>query len=304
MKIIIIQNPKSNVGNSRKFELILKNKFSNSVVEFMKTAYPGHAIAIARRATREKVDTIVAVGGDGTVNEVLNGIVGSDVAMGIIPTGTANDLASYYRLPRNIENACDIILQRRILRADLILVNNRYFITAGGLGFPSEVASIVNRFKSRSRAGILLGQILASKLYIFASFLAIFKEHHQNLLKVCWNGSSLTSDTLSLTINNQPFLGKNFVISPDAVNDDGIFDVCLIENSKTRAGILSILIKVLVGKHIYSSSVKMWRTATLIVETDIPKSFLIDGELLQKSKIFKIKILPHALNMIVPETWS
>ncbi|HEB29626.1 hypothetical protein LCGC14_3070530 [marine sediment metagenome] len=144
-----------------------------------------------------------STGGDWSVNEVLNGIMGSDVAIGIIPTGTANDLASYYRLPCNIEKACDIILKRRIHRADLILVNNRYFITAGGLGFSSEVANIVN------------------------------------------------------TIKNQPFLGKNFVISPDAVNDDGIFNVCLIKNSKTRAGKLSILIKVLTGRHIYFPSVKM-----------------------------------------------
>ena len=304
MKTLIILNPKSKAGSSKKLESLLKEKFSNSDVEFMKTAYPGHATDLARRAVREQADTVVAVGGDGTVNEVLNGIVGSPIALGIIPTGTANDLATYYRLPRNIEKACDIILKRQIHRADLILVNNRYFITAGGLGFPSDVASIATSIKSRSAAGRLFGRILSSKLYIIASLLAVFKAKNQNLLKVRWNGSSLISDALSLTVNNQPFLGKNFVISPEAVNDDGIFDVCLIKNSKTRVGILSILIKVLAGSHIYSSSVKMWRTDTLIVEADSPKTFLNDGEFLQKSKEFKIHVAPLALNVIVPETWS
>ncbi len=304
MKTLIILNPKSKAGSSRKLESILKDKFSNSDVEFLKTAYSGHATDLVRRAVREQADTVVAVGGDGTANEVLNGIVGSPIALGIIPTGTANDLATYYRMPRNIEKACDIILKHNIHCADLILVNNRYFITAGGLGFPSDVANIATSIKSRSTVGRLFGRILSSKLYIIASLLAIFKAKNQNLLKIRWNGSSLISDALSLTVNNQPFLGKNFVISPEAVNDDGIFDVCLIKNSKTRVGILSILIKVLAGSHIYSSSVKMWRTDTLIVEADSPKTFLNDGEFLQESKEFEIQVVPRALNMIVPETWS
>jgi diacylglycerol kinase family enzyme len=134
--------------------------------------------------------------------------------------------------------------------------------------------------------------------------LAILKTKHQNFLKVRWNGSSITSDVFSLTINNQPFLGKNFVITPEAVDDDGIFDVCLIKNSKTRAAKVSILMKVLSGTHIHSSSVKMWRTDTLTVETDSPKTFLNDGEFLPESKEFKIRIIPRALSVIVPETWS
>lgn len=302
MKTLIIQNPKSKAGSSRKLGSILKDKFSSSDVEFRKTAYPGHATVIARGAARKKFKTVVAVGGDGTVNEVLNGLVGTPVALGIIPTGTANDLATHYRLPRNIEKSSDIILRHRIHRTDLIQVNNRYFITAGGLGFPSEVASIATSIKSQSKAGRILGQILSSKLYVIASLLAILKAKHQNFLKVRWNGSAITSDVFSLTINNQPFLGKDFVITPDAVDDDGIFDVCLIKNSKTRAGKVSILMKVLSGTHIHSSSVKMWRTDTLTVETDSPKTFLNDGEFLPESKEFKIRLLPRALSVIVPET--
>ena len=173
MNTIIVLNPKSKDGSDKKLQSILKDKFTNFNTKFMETSYPRNATVITRKAVREKVDTVVVVGGDGTVNEVINGLVGSDIVMGIIPTGTANDLASYYRLPHNIEKACDIVLQRRIHRADLISVNNRYFITAGGLGFPSEVARIAASIKSRNRTGRLLGQILSSKLYILSSFFAI-----------------------------------------------------------------------------------------------------------------------------------
>jgi len=304
MKILVIINPKSKSGGNGKLRAIMKDKFANLDAEFVETAYPGHATAIARRAVKESVDTVVAVGGDGTINEVLNGIAKTDIALGIIPSGTANDLATYYRLPTRIEKAIDIILKQRIHRADLIRVNNKYYITAGAIGFPSEVAKIATSIKSRSTAGRILGKILSSKLYLLSSLLAIFKSKHQNLLKIRWKGNAFVSDVLSLTINNQPFLGKDFVISPDAVDDDGIFDVCLIENSKTRIGIISILIKVLTGRHPSSPSVKMWRSNTLTVEANSPKFFLNDGEFLEKSKKFKIQMIPHALDVIVPESWA
>lgn len=304
MKIMFILNPKSKSGGSNKIKSILKEKFANIDAEFVETAYPGHATALARRAVKENVDTVVAVGGDGTINEVLNGIANTNIALGVIPSGTANDLATYYCLPTKIKKAIDIILEQKTHRADLIQVNNRYYITSGAIGFPSEVAKIAASIKIRSKAGRVLGKILSSKLYLLASLLAIFKSKHQNLLKIRWNGSVFTSDALSLTINNQPFLGKDFVISPDAVDDDGIFDVCLIGNSKTRTGIISILMKVLAGKHTSSPSFKMWRTDSITVEADSPKSFLNDGEFLEKSKKFKIRVIPRALNVIVPETWA
>ncbi len=301
---MIILNPKSKSGGNSKIKSILRNKFANSDAEFVETAYPGHATAIARRAVKENVDIVVAVGGDGTINEVLNGIVNTDIALGIIPSGTANDLATYYCLPTKIEKAIDVILKQRIHRADLIRVNSKYYITSGAIGFPSEVAKIATSIKSQRTAGRILWKILSSKLYFLASLLAIFKSKHQNLLKIRCNGSVFTSDALSLTINNQPFIGKDFVISPDAVDDDGIFDVCLIGNSKTRTGIISILIKVLTGRHTSSPLFKMWRTDSLTVEADSPKSFLNDGEFLEKSKKFKIRVSPRALDVIVPESWA
>lgn len=304
MKALIIFNPKAKAGSNKKIEPILKKKFANFDAEFAKTAYPGHATILARRAAKERFDTVVAVGGDGTIHEVLNGIVGSTVVLGIIPRGTANDLASYYSLPGNVEKACEIILQRRVHCADVIQVNNRYFITAGGMGFPSDVAIIANTIKSRNRAGRFLRNILASKLYILASLWAILKAKHQNFLKVRWNGTSSSLNTLSLTINNQPFLGKNFLISPGATNDDGKLDVCWIKNSKTRVGILSILLRVLSGRHGDSPAVKMWRTDALTVEADHPLPFLSDGEVLPKSKEFRIHIIPHALKVIVPKIWG
>lgn len=91
-------------------------------------------------------------------------------------------------------------------------------------------------------------------------------------------------------------------MSPGAVNNDGILDICLIENSNTLTKTLSVILKVLVGKHIYSPRVKTWRAKEVVVNAEKPMAFLCDGEICQKASEFKIEILPSALNVITAQT--
>ena len=301
MKIKVIVNPRSKNGDNKYLKMMLKEKFGQYLVDIEQTAYPRHATEIAQRAVKENVDTIVAVGGDGTVNEVLNSIVGTEVALGIIPTGTANDLASLCHIPKDLPQACEVIFERHLHCADVICVNGWYYVTAGGLGLPCEVVSIANTIKRQGTIGKLLRQILGSKVYILAVLCALFKKaRRRTLLNIRCNGSSLVVDSLSLMVNNQPFLGKNFLMSPAAINDDGMFDICLIENFKRRMQILSILIKVITGRHIYSPSVKTWRAKELIVNAEEPLSFIGDGEIIQQGTQFSIQIIPRALRLLTP----
>src|SRR5512139_3589449 len=127
---------------------IVLNPEAKAGLRFARTSYPGHATAIARRAVAEKAEAIVAVGGDGTVREIVNGILGSPVAIGIIPAGTANDLAAYSKIPADLAKAGDVVRGLRTRPAAVIRVNGEYYVTAGGLGLPSEVAWLANRIKS------------------------------------------------------------------------------------------------------------------------------------------------------------
>jgi diacylglycerol kinase (ATP) len=303
MKTWVVLNPKAKAGRAEKAQSALKRKFSESDVRFARTSYPGHATAIARRAVAERAETVVAVGGDGTIREVINGILGSDVSIGIIPAGTANDLAAYYHLPHNIDKAGDIILHHKIRPADVIRVNGEYYITAGGVGLPSEVAYLANRIKSRGRIGRFLGRFLSSQLYIFiALWTVLVKSRPRNPVVVRSDGRVVASDILSLTINNQPFLGRNFLVSPGAANDDGQLDICLIKSPRGRLRTLAVVLKALSGKHVHLPCVRIWRTDRLTVEAESPLRFLSDGEVSQKARRFNIRIFPGALNVIVPET--
>jgi diacylglycerol kinase (ATP) len=303
LKTWVVLNPKAKAGLAEKIESELRRKFPESVVRFARTFYPGHATSIARRAVAEKAETIVAVGGDGTVREVLNGVFGSRVTIGIVPAGTANDLAFYYRLPGKVDQAGDVILRHRTRPADVIEVNGECYLTAGGVGLPSEVASIANRIKNRGRFGRFLGRFLSSELYMVVTlWLVLFRRRPHHPVVVRSNGSVVTSDILSLTVNNQPFLGRNFLVAPGAVNDDGQLDVCLIRRPRTRFQILRIVLRAVSGKHVRLPGVRFWRTDRLTIEAASPLAFLGDGEVAQEATRFHIRVFPRALDVIVPET--
>jgi YegS/Rv2252/BmrU family lipid kinase len=249
---------------------------------------------------RAGVGTVIVVGGDGTIHEVLNGLVGSSARLGIIPAGTANDLASYFGLPRDVEKACGVIQEGRSRPTDVIHVNDMYYITAGGVGFPSDVACLANLIKQKSRLGRFLARVLASKLYVVSAVWAIFARAKHTMMRVHSAGTDLKSDVLSLTVSNQPFLGGKFLISPGAVNDDGRADVCLIPNSKSALGVLAVVLKVLSGRHVNSPSVRTWRTDRLEIEVERPLAFLGDGEVQSAAKKFTVRVHPRAVEVIVP----
>ena len=300
MNTLAIYNPQSKNGNNARILRALREKFGPSL-SVEKTAYPSHATEIARKAALQNVDTIIAVGGDGTVNEIINGIAGSDIALGIIPAGTANDLASLYNLPTDVSDACDVILQGNTRYADVIQVNDRLYATAGGFGFPCEVARIANEIRKYGTLGRLSGRLLGSFLYVLAFLIALIgKDKRQNYWTVRADGFSVNLDALWLMVNNQPSLGKNFLMSPGAVNDDGLFDTCLVQNSVSRLKVLSLALKVTRGKHVGCEGVTMGRYQELLLSTQTPIPFFGDGQVFEKSSMFRVRILSGAMKVIVP----
>jgi len=302
MKIRVVLNPKSKSGGQEYIGRTLKEKFSQCLISIEETAYPGHAIRMAQKAAQENADTLVVVGGDGTVNEVLNGIAGTNIKLGIIPTGTANDLATLYHIPTDVAGACDVILENNLSCLDLICVNGRYYVTSGGIGLPGEVVRIANKIKLKSLVGRFVGQFLGSRIYLLAVLCALLKKSKQgHLMDIQWEDCSLNMDPLAFMVDNQPFLGRDFLISPGAINNDGLLDICLIKNSKSRIQTFTLLFKVRKGSHIHLPSVRRWQTCELIVQTEESLPFFGDGEVFGQSSQFSIKIVPKALRVIVPK---
>jgi YegS/Rv2252/BmrU family lipid kinase len=279
---------------------MLREKFADLTLDIERTGFPRHATDIARRAAKDDFDRVVVAGGDGTINEVVNGVVGTRTALGIIPTGTANDLARYLRIPTDVAKACNVIFAGHLQNLDVIRVNGWHYVTAGGIGLASDIAKTANAIRRNNKMGRIIMQILGSKLYLLAGLLQLLKKRGRNPLYVQSNGSLIKTNALSLMVDTQPFLGRRFLISPSADNGDGLADICLIENTATPLLTALIILKVLAGRHIHSSAVKTWCVKQMRIDTGKPMAFLGDGEIIAYGSRFDIKIIPRALALLTP----
>jgi YegS/Rv2252/BmrU family lipid kinase len=270
-----------------------------SLVEICETQYPRHATELARAALLAGVDTVIAHGGDGTVNEAVNGLIGSRTALGIIPAGTANDLASQYDLPASLEQACSNFRQPRIELLDVIEVNGWHYVTGGGVGLPCEVARIANGLKGSNGLRSLLGRLLGSGIYVVSLLFALMnRKDDSNPATVQYGNTVLRGDFLWLMAENQPVIGRRFVMSPQAVNRDGLLDICLVENHKSSLEILSISHKVTKGTHVGLDSVTTAQSHELSLSFEKPVAFFGDGETIEPRREFRLKVIPRALRLI------
>lgn len=301
MKIKVIINTNSKKGCEKQLSNIIQNEFALHDISIEFTKFPKHATEIARIASDSNVDLIIAVGGDGTVNEIVNGITGSKTALGIIPTGTANDLATLYHIPTDINAACKIIKQRNTKEIDIINVNGWNYITGGGIGLHTEVARISEVIKSNKIYGNLLKQTLGSKVYILAMIFALIKlNNFLNYVEIYNDEKVIRIKILFMIINNQSFVGKIYHLCPKARNDDGFIDICLLKYSPNIWKMLCVLFKTLSGTHIKSSLVQSWKVKNITIKTKVELPYLGDGEIGLCSSTFNISVKPRALKLITP----
>ena len=265
------------------------------------TSQRGHALELARQASAEGCEKVVAVGGDGTVNEILNGLAGGTTPLGIIPTGGANDFATHLGLPTDFDQALQVAVHGAKKEVDLIKVQERYFATVGGLGFGARVALKVNRFKHGSWAGQALYRLLGSAIYSAYALGEILwrpKSHGACALEI--DGARRQLQIWGLFVGNQPRLGKKFVVHPEADNRDAWLDVCVINRINSRFRQLQTLLKALKGRHTVLPFVETCRARTLKVESEEPLPFFGDGELLNLTPPHVIELAPRALTVMVP----
>lgn len=301
MKIMTIINSRYSRCNKAEISESINNYFKNDDISIEETISYDQARSCAKRAVAEDYNSIIAVGGDGTVNAVVNEIYGTDIRLGIIQSGTANDLANYHKISSDVNKALRLIKEGSIKKIDLIQVNNICYASSGGIGFPLEVAVLKNRLLSGKSIFKPFLRSLGSLIYIIVFFLCLFKKLiKDNVVNIISNGNSIEKDYFSVMINNQEFLGNYFRIAPGAENNDSLADIVLIRSMDRRTQIITLLKNVIKGSHSRMVNVFMWKSDKLILKTNKIVEYFGDGEVLCKSNYFEIKVLPLALNIFVP----
>lgn len=306
---LCIVNPAADRGRARvrwqAVERVLRQKRVSFDVVF--TQGISHALETARAAARSgKYAALVAAGGDGTVNEVVNGLClasgdGGNCALGIFPIGSANDLATIVGIPRAPEAMVELLVTHRTRLVDVGLVESpdiqgptsplRYFINNCGLGFEAQV-SLESRRIRRLRGFFI---------YLVAVFRTLI-HYRQPFVQVHWDGNERAERMLLITVGNGRRAGGGFWLTPFAEIDDGWLDVGFAR-ALNRLEILRLLPKAMHGRHVEDPAFTLARCRTMEVHTDIPIPIHTDGEtVVVGTRHVQVRVLPKRVRVICDPT--
>jgi diacylglycerol kinase (ATP) len=291
-KWVFILNPTAGNHFATSLIPIIKTKIEEQQLNasLLITEYHGHATALARESIQKGVKYLIAVGGDGTFNEVAREVTGKEeVIMGIIPAGTGNDFIQILGFPARFETKhWDLFFQKNTIGMDVGSCNNVQFFNGMGLGFDAQVASENYVDDGKVKKG-------GKDKYIW-HILKTLLFYREKMMTVLANGSNKRSKCFINTISIGRRFAGSFYLTPKAIANDGLLDVCAIRELSLFKR-LQILLKVPKGEHINDRSVHYYQTSSLEMKFDQKVPFHVDGELFF-SDVFSVKILPKALQII------
>ncbi len=301
MKHIFIINPAAGKDNSfDNIKKILELKKVEVDYELYETQAPGDATAYIRKYCTEHKDPVrfYACGGDGTLNEVVNGVVGFEHAsMGCYPCGSGNDFVKYYGGKKVFWNL-EELLEAPEEYIDLMRVGNKYAINATHFGFDSAVAETMMKVRRKKIIG-------GNNAYTTGIVKAIFTSM-KNACRIKVDGEEITPDgyILLCTIANGQYVGGSFRCAPRSLDNDGFLEVCLVKpiSAFTFASLVKSYTE---GTHLDDprfAKILEYRRGTKI-EIEAPEGFIysFDGELVRQNR-FTVEVVPHAIRFAVPKS--
>ncbi len=262
--------------------------------DLVQTEAPGDGIRLAEEAAREGCSPVVAVGGDGTVHEVLNGLVrahdngGPIGTLGVIPAGSGNDFDYMFRAKDGLAGACRRLAEGKTRLIDVGRIDDRYFANAVGIGFDAAV-NIVSR-KYRRLRGLLL--------YLLSALETIFVYYKAPTVCVNYDGTEVRGKMLLVSVGNGRRIGGGFMLTPSAEVDDGVFDLCLAREV-SRLEILRLIPHVIRGTHVNKPPVTMVRARKIVVTSDGALPSHVDGEIYTlDAHRLEMEVLPQRLRVV------
>lgn len=257
----VIVNPVAGKGAAKKLlpeiEALLESLGVDYDLEV--TAYPGHAIQLAEEAGSNRYDTVVAVGGDGTANEVINGLMKAannsrlSANLAVLPVGRGNDFSFGMGVPQDLEAACKLLMDGKTRKIDIGFVKGgdfpegRYFGNGVGIGFDTVVG-----FEAAKLPSFISG----IPAYLIAALKTIFLFFNAPTIQLDIDGDLLEQPCLLVSLMNGRRMGGSFMFAPDSASDDGLLNLC-IAGQVTRWQVLGLFPKVMAGTQATHPAIKM-----------------------------------------------
>lgn len=286
-RILFIVNPISGGKKKKGFEkrAIADLDLAQYDAQFMLTECPGHANELAIQAVAERIDVVVAVGGDGTINEIASALNGTDTALGIIPEGSGNGLALYLGIPLNERAAIRRLNGFEHLSIDSGMINGVSFFNMAGIGFD---ASVSDRFANDNIRGPI------GYLKAVLSEISTYKPKRY-ILDI--DGKAIEREAFMISVANSPQYGNNAYVAPQASVTDGLLDVCIIH--KFPLYTIPMMLFHLFNKTADQSEyVEIIPGKRIRIERETADAVHVDGEPKDMGTVLEIAVNPNTLRIV------
>lgn len=295
-KTFLIVNPASKMGEGAVAGAHAAAFFKEAGVQLgcAYTNAPLHAVELA--ASAGSYDTVIALGGDGVIHEVANGLMAIEQekrpVFGIIPVGSGNDYARTLGISQDVDTACQQLLSGKMRSMDVGLCNGQYFVETVSFGIDAAIAlDTMERRKRTNKTG--------NALYFEAglSQLVFHRDMHEYHARFDGEGQ-VVGQSLTFAIQLGRTYGGGFIICPDALPDDGVFDICIAHPPLGLTGAVKLFAKAKEGKHVGAPQIEMRQAQSVTVQFDGVVPAQMDGEDCSGVS-FDVSLLPAALKVIV-----
>ena len=291
--ILFIINPISGGKDKNRVPGLIDSSLDRSKfnASYRVTEYAGHATEIVEETASLRFDIVIAVGGDGTINEVAAKVMQQGKIFGIIPLGSGNGLARFLKIPMNSKKAIEVINHFKVAQMDTATFNDHVFFNMAGMGFDAHISAIFAGNKKRGLTGyVKLG-------------LQEMMNYKPERYRIRVDGRDYERTAFVVSIANSSQYGNNTYISPLASVNDGLLDVCVIKSFPMyRIGTLAYYM--LTAKTHRTDMVEIIRGKNIEIYREKEAAIHIDGEPLQMGRDLKIEVQPLSLNIIVPEEFD
>lgn len=303
MNAKIIVNPASGLRtvqkNAQKIATKLLEDKTLERAEIIRTGKKDDAYNEALNINQKETDIIIVAGGDGTVNEVINGIIDGNkkTPLAILPAGTANDFAGYIKMPQDVNRFCKLIRNHRISEIDLGKTGNKYFINVASGGLLTDIAHNVSS-KRKSVLGYMAYIVEGARELTSSADMKSFN------VKIETRGRTIEDEILFFLVSNSPRVGGFRKVFPHACISDGLLDVMIVHKQNLK-DMVNLFILLNNGKHVESDRVSYFQTDEIRIECSKEDKIELDidgekGDYLPA----RIQVSPKSLNLIVPENFK
>lgn len=252
-KILFIINPIAGTKSKKEIPVLINSCLDGSLfdVSISETQYAGHGVALAKQAAVQGCDIVVAVGGDGTVNEIAQGLLHTETALAILPMGSGNGLARHLQIPMDLQKALTAFNKYQVSKMDTGKINGQLFLCTSGLGFDAEISH--HFAQQKSRGFYTYAKVASKSLFSYPA-----KEW-----RITVDGNDLKTEGILFTVANANQFGNNVFIAPKALLQDGLLDLCVLK--KVSLINIPLVLKDLFTKNIHQSRFYTLKQAKKVV---------------------------------------